>query len=148
MTLNDSSNTLRRKFSALGNKQQSEWVPCLSSQLFGYMKVHVISSAGWRHNPPAVTREFSLAQGQQTQRHHTAPAGRCCLFTLPLNPQVMTEHLLRWCFEFYGDFYFLWQRKTEHKRGLFGLLCHSWRQSFLIWVMLIRLPFWCLLQAI
>lgn len=147
MTLSDSSNKLSAgSFSSLRNKQWGERGPCVSSQLFSFMNVHVISSARWRYNPRAVAWEFSLAREQQTQRHHTALIGCFYLFALTLlAPNSDREQLLRRCFECSWDFYFLWQGKKEHKRGLLGFgSAASWRdvwkecQSFFIWIMLIR----------
>ena len=128
MTLDDSSNKLSSG-SFLVEETSSEVKECLvwavRYELFSFMNVHVISSARWRHNPPAVTGEFSLAlrlqEERHTQRHHTALVGCCHLFALPLYPpNDDREQLLRCSFEFLWDVYFLWRRHREHKRGLFG----------------------------
>lgn len=64
MTLDDSSNKLSRGHSLVPETStgvKERLVPAVRYELFSFMNVHVISSARWRYNPPAVTREFSLA---------------------------------------------------------------------------------------
>lgn len=124
MTLDDSSNELSGgtflvEETSSGLKECLVWA--VRYELFSFMNAHVISSARWRYNPQAVTREFSLAlmvaEERKTQRHHTDLVG-CYANSSPCRfypPNDDKEQLLRWCFEFVLDVYFLWQRNREHK---------------------------------
>lgn len=66
-------------------------------ELLNFISVHVISPARWRHNPQAVSAEFSLAcfAGEELhiQRCHTARAG-CCSTSSPCRctHKIMIEH--------------------------------------------------------